>query len=442
MTIFYQFTELLATFIEGFLVLTVASKLSYVKYSKTKNSFLILLFTVIYTVLITAMNKWNTFSFVTLLVCIAYTYIVTKIITKGSFLLQATSTILSWFAVSAIDYLLSYSLIMFIGHSVDISKGVDLILSPGRTRVIFLFINKLAAIIIFIALNKIYPQLRTLSNKYLAVLLTITSCSYIVMSIITSFIMSDSILTLQISVIFSLLFIILSLTTTIFAVTLNSRYQAAKHERHLMEVTNQLMEKNYKTIQLSQNIIRQQVHDFKNHIRTINGMLSDDTKAKKYTDELLEISYAQAQYCHCENEVINSIINCKMASANTLNISFKHSIILTSPIYISSVDICAILSNQIDNAIEACEKMPSESPKDIKVEIWQKESFLFFKVTNSTDKNPFNDKKELVSTKTNSAIHGFGIKNIRETVSKYDGELINEYKNGNFISIATVMNTE
>jgi len=442
MTFFYQFAELFATFTEGILVLTVASKLSENRYSKKRSFLLILLFTILYTIIITAMNKWTTFSFVTLLVCIVYTFVVTKIISKGSFLLQATSTMLSWFSISAIDYLLSYSLIMIIGHSIDLSKGIDFILSPGRTRVFFLFANKAIAIIIFTVLNRIYPRLRNLSNKYLSILLIITTCSYIVMSIITSFIMSNSILTLQISVIFSLLFILLSLIATIFAIALNSRYQSEKHERHLMEITNQLMEKNFKTIQSSQNIIRQQVHDFKNHIRTINGMLDDGAKAKKYTDELLSASYTQAQYCNCENEVINSIINCKMADAKSQSISFSHSVLLTVPIHIPSIDICAILSNQIDNAIEACEKMPPESQREIKVEIWQKESFLFFKVTNTTDNNPFNDKNELISTKADTAIHGFGVRNIHETVLRHNGDLMNNYKNGIFTSVAVVVNTE
>lgn len=442
MTVFYQFTELFATFIEGFLVLSVASRLSDNRYNKKKNLVLTLVFTIIYTILITALNKWSTFSFVTLSVCIAYTFLITNIISKGSLLLKATSTVISWFAVSATDYLLSYILIMIIGKSIDLSKGVTLILSPGNTRVFFLFFNKLTSIVIFVIFSRLFPLLRNLSKKNLGILFVITSCSYILMSVITSLILSDSILVLQTSVIFSLFFIILSIITTTFATAWNSRYQTEKHERYLMKITNELMEKNFKTMQHSQNIIRQQVHDFKNHIRTINGMLEDETKAKKYTDELLEASYMNARYCRSENEIINSIINCKMTDASAQGIQFKHSVLLTCPIHILSVDICAILANQIDNAVESCEKIPDNHDKEINVEIWQKETFLFFKVTNTAAENPFDKEGKLYSSKKNSAIHGFGIKNIRETVLKYNGELNNSFKDGRFISVAVVVNAE
>ncbi len=83
------------------------------------------------------------------------------------------------------------------------------------------------------------------------------------------------------------------------------------------------------------------------------------------------------------------------------------------------------------------------SNRFVKVEIWQKEAFIFFKVTNTTARNPFNDKHELISTKdARDGLHGLGIKNILKTVSKYGGTLKNDYINGQFISIAMVPNNE
>lgn len=442
MVLFYQFTELFATFTEGMIALSVATKLSENRYDKKKNLILLLIFSTVYTVIVTLMNNWRVFSFITLAVCLFYTLIITKITSKGRLLIRSAAVMILWFFLSATDYLIFYISIMIVGKSLDISKGIDTLLSPGITRVVFIISVKLIELLIFLSLNKIYSRFHLLSKKHLRILLIIATCSYVMMSIITSLILSDSILTLQISVIFSLIFIVLSLIATILVAALNSRYQAKKQEMELIELTNRMMEKNFQTMQNSQNLIRRQVHDFKNHIRTINGMLEDETKAKQYTDELLEASYMNARYCHSENEIINSIINCKMTDANAQNIQFKHSVLLTCPIHILSVDICAILANQIDNAIEACEKIPDTQDKKIKVEIWQKETFLFFKVTNTAAENPFNKEGKLSSSKKDSAIHGFGIKNIREAVLKYNGELNNSFKDGRFISVAVVVNTE
>ena len=442
MEVFYQFTELFATFTEGMIALSVATELSGKRYDKKKNLFLLLFFSTVYTTIVTLMNSWRVFSFITLAVCIFYTLIITKITSKGRLLIRSTAVMLLWFFLSAMDYLIFYISIMIVGKTLDISKGIDTLLSPGVTRSAFIISIKLIELLIFLSFNKTYSKFHLLNKKHLSVLFIISTCSYIMMSIITSLILSDSILTLQISVIFSLLFIILSLISTILATSLSSRYQAEKQERYLMEVTNKLMEKNFQTMQNSQNLIRQQVHDFKNHIRTINGLLEFDVQAKKYTDDLLSVSYTQAQYCHCGNEIINSIINCKVTDAQAQNIQFEHSVLLNSPLHISSIDICAVLANQIDNAIEACAKIPIGTERSIKVDIWQKEAFIFFKVINTANANPFNDKHELISDKSDTESHGFGIKNIRETVSRYNGSLKNEFNEGYFTSVAMMVNNE
>lgn len=443
MDIFYQFMELFATFIEGILVITVATKMSGSKYSKRKNISLILIFTIIYTLIVSLMNNWKLFSFATLFICILYTFIITKFTSVGSIILRATSTIISWFAVSAIDYLLSYGLIMIIGKSIDITKVASIILTQGTTRTIFLIVNKLISIAIFVSCEKLYPKLRLLNKQSLTFLFILASFSYIVMSILTSLILTGSLLVLKLAVIISLLFIVLSIVSSIFTVSVNAKHQNDKREMDLMLIANTMMEKNYQDMKSSQSIIRQQVHDFKNHIQTINGMIPDNSPVKEYTDNLISESYELAQLCHCGNDVIDSIINYKKADAESRNIVFTYQILLTSKLTISSVDICAILANQLDNAIEACDKVIDIGKRFIKVEICQKESIIYFKVTNSTEYNPFNEKHDLISTKNNSSsMHGFGIKNIKETAERNNGSLINDYKDGCFISIAMVSNNE
>lgn len=443
MDLFYHFMELFATFSEGAIALSASVRMSGKKFSGRKNTLLILLFTVVYTVFVTLLNSWKIFSFITIVICIFYTLIITKIASTGSFLLRSTATMVSWFAIHAIDYLIFYCFLMIAGHSLDIAKCVETVMSSGNMRAAFLAIDKITEFIIFVVCRKTYDRLKLLDSKYLGVILTITSGSYIVMSVITAFIMSSTLWVIQLTVIFALVFIVLSFISTVFAISVSSKYQSEKREIELMSLTNTMMEQNFKQTQNAQTAVRQQVHDFKNHIRTINGMLDDNSPAKKYIEDLLCLSYEQARYCHCSNEVINSIINCKINDAKQLNIPFEHYVTLPSPVYISSVDICAVLANQIDNALEACRKMPLGSDVFIKVKIWQKESFLFFKVVNSAEKNPFNKNHELESTKADkNGMHGFGVKNIRRTVERYGGTLKNEYSGGCFTSTAMLPNNE
>lgn len=435
---FYQFFELFATFVEGAIAVSVSTSLADRKLGVKKNTLYVFFMSIIYTILITLLNKWQVFSFFTIAVAIAFTFAAIFFTTRGSLLYKLCAVMITWFFIHATDYIISYSLIMIIGKSIDISEGISLILVPGTIRMIYILINKLLQIAIFVSFHKLYSKLKLLNKKNIFLLFAVTTLSYIVMSILTNLVLTDSLISLQTAVIFSLFFIIL---TIVISVVISSKYQNEKREKELIALTNTLMEKNYTEIKHAQDIIRKQVHDFKNHILTIDGMLSEDSNAKKYTKELLETSYQQAQNCHSGNEIIDSIINCKMNEATNQNIEFNHKILLNTKLNISFVDICAILANQIDNALEACAKISIDKERSVKVQIWQKESFVFFKVINTVDKNPFDNLNNLKSTKDNSdTMHGLGIKNIRETAAKYDGFLKNNYIDGYFISLVMVSN--
>ena len=443
MSVFYQFMELFATFSEGIMALSVPIRMSQNKLDKRKNILLILTCAIFYTVFVTLMNNWKVFSFVTIICCILYTFLITSFASRGSLLLKATSTMIAWFSLHAIDYLIFYCFLMIAGHSLDISKCVETVMSSGNMRAVFLAIDKLIEIVIFILCRKIYDKLRLLDQKYLGVIFAITTGSYLVMSVITAFIMSSTLWIIQLTVIFALVFIVLSFIMTVFAISLSSKYQTEKREIELMSLTNEMMKKNFEQTQNAQTAVRHQVHDFKNHMRTLNGMLENGSPAKKYVEDLLSVSYEQAKLCHSNNDVINSVINCKIEEARDENIPFEHYVMLSSPVYLSSVDICAILANQIDNAIEACKRINNGKERSIKVKIWQKEAFLFFKVTNTAPGNPFDEKKELKSSKTdNTDMHGLGVKNIMRTVSRYGGTLKNEYANGYFTSVAMLPNNK
>lgn len=106
---------------------------------------------------------------------------------------------------------------------------------------------------------------------------------------------------------------------------------------------------------------------------------------------------------------------------------------------LSSIDICGVLSNQIDNALEACRVISEGRLRKVIVEIRQKECFAFFTVKNTVAENPLLKNPELVSTKMDSDhLHGWGIKNIRDTVERNNGFLLHEFENGYFVSSASL----
>jgi sensor histidine kinase regulating citrate/malate metabolism len=100
------------------------------------------------------------------------------------------------------------------------------------------------------------------------------------------------------------------------------------------------------------------------------------------------------------------------------------------------IDMCNLISNLLDNAIEAVIKLPEEQRK-IDVKMGEKKGYFIVKC-----QNPFNgeyinyNKGYFASTKENKKDHGYGIKIIREITEKYDGEFLIESSNNLFNATA------
>ncbi len=442
MAVFYQFLELFATFVEGIILLFVSINLVGKRYNSKINAIYIFFVTVLYTAVITLMNNWQTFSFATVAVAFLFTCVAICLVTNGKIVYKLCAVMITFFFTSLVDYIISYSLMLIFGRSLNISDGVAMILSPGTARTIYILINKFLQIAVFFSFKKIYHKFKLLNSRSVALVLITVTTAYIVLSVLTSLILTSSVVLLQIAIILSLFFIGITIISVIILTAVSFKYQNEKREKELLNLTNSMMEKNYTEIKHIQNTIRKQVHDFKNHLRTIDGLLPDGSEAKAYISDLLDVSYRQVQNCNCGNEIIDSIINCKMNEAVIHDIDFVHKIQFDKELKISPVDICAILANQIDNALEACLKIPKKENRKIKVEIWQKESFTFFKIINTVKNNPFKSDGTLETSKDDNELHGYGIKNIQETANKHNGYLKNDYIDGCFVSLVMISSND
>jgi sensor histidine kinase regulating citrate/malate metabolism len=101
--------------------------------------------------------------------------------------------------------------------------------------------------------------------------------------------------------------------------------------------------------------------------------------------------------------------------------------------YIQDTDICAIFANALDNTIEACIKIDNEVEKKIEVKATYMNEFAIIKFTN-TKVNDIKFSDERIQTnKNDKKIHGIGLSSIKCIVSKYNGEVIVNYSDNEFI---------
>jgi sensor histidine kinase regulating citrate/malate metabolism len=127
------------------------------------------------------------------------------------------------------------------------------------------------------------------------------------------------------------------------------------------------------------------------------------------------------------NPVVDAILQHKLYNAKDRNIEIDFCIKLSSNINIDELELGIILGNTLDNAIEAVEKISTSNSKQIE-----------FKLITTTDrisisvKNPVEfdvDTENLITSKQNKEIHGYGIKSIQAIANKYDGIVLFSCKN-------------
>lgn len=184
----------------------------------------------------------------------------------------------------------------------------------------------------------------------------------------------------------------------------------------------------------SDEMLRSFRHDFKNHSLVLNAMLESGnmTGAKAYLTGLTgELNGAMPKFS-TGNEVVNSLLNIKSSSAakDDIKISIEGSI---PPQGIEPKDMCIIVGNLLDNAIEACRKLPKTVARQITIQTGMEGNMLFISIQNPSPGSETVSADGLPkTTKTNSRVHGIGLKNVRDIANKYNGRLSVSMKNSFF----------
>lgn len=184
------------------------------------------------------------------------------------------------------------------------------------------------------------------------------------------------------------------------------------------EVTHaSLQEEEIRT--LHQNV-RKLKHDMKNHMMVLASYLNsnDIEAAKTYTSEILDKLNAMHSYIETGNSLLNHILNEKLELARECGISVQAEIEILSFASMRSIDFSALLTNLLDNAIEAGQK---EDNPELRIRIAAERGYQTIRIKNRITASVLDKNPELSSTKEEKELHGFGIPQIKEIVDHYNG---------------------
>lgn len=230
--------------------------------------------------------------------------------------------------------------------------------------------------------------------------------------------------------------VLLSSTLALFIVYRHNVERESKTIRIKSENERLKTEKTYYDILERQN---QQLmiyaHDTKKHLAAIQS-LNTDPEISEYISKLSDELASYTNNCHSGNKTLDIMINKYSTECEMRGISFEYDVKACNLREVEDIDLVAILGNIMDNALTASEK---SSEKKISLDTTWRNSYSVIIVTNSCDNEPNSFDRQLITTKENQKLHGYGLKSVAKTLKKYNGDFNWKYEAENKIFIATVM---
>lgn len=181
-------------------------------------------------------------------------------------------------------------------------------------------------------------------------------------------------------------------------------------------------------------------HEFRGYLFTLSAML-DHGEISAVSEYLKQLQVQQTErilLVNSHNPSVDAVLNQKGYAAKNSGIDIRFEVNDLSEIKTSPVDLTIIIGNLLDNAIEACEKLPTDH-RWITVKVIRdanaSPTSIFLSVENSSLPVAIvND--HIATTKQEPELHGFGLRNVMETLHKYDAFHLMSYKNSSFLFCA------
>ena len=194
----------------------------------------------------------------------------------------------------------------------------------------------------------------------------------------------------------------------------------------------------YKDIARTQTELQKTAHDMKNALLAVLGTVSDGNApaAEGKLRDMLQVATDSLQTVYTGRATVDAMLNVKARRMREKHIRFEPICFLRKEMALDDIDFCIFLGNALDNAIEACEKLPEEK-RYIQLKLLESDGTLSCSMENPTDGAlPENGAR---TTKRDRRRHGFGLENMREIVRKNGGEMETRSADGKFVLLAVFL---
>lgn len=203
-------------------------------------------------------------------------------------------------------------------------------------------------------------------------------------------------------------------------------------DKRIAAYQRELIETHYREVENMYRQIRGWRHDYRNHIQMMKVLAAngDMDALKVYLDELDTDLNTVDTVVKTGNPMADAILNSKISLARSRNIPTQVDAHIPVKLKMSELDLCCIIGNLFDNAMEASMALP-EKKRMIRVYMDMKGTQLYISFTNFTAAKKLSKVGRGFKTSKGEG-HGFGLVRMDDIVSRYDGYLSRNSEDGAF----------
>lgn len=203
-------------------------------------------------------------------------------------------------------------------------------------------------------------------------------------------------------------------------------------DQRIARYQSDLLTTHYAEVENMYNQTRGWRHDYRNHIQVLKNYaeLGDMEAVKSYLNELAEDLETVDMALKTGNRMADVILNSKISLARSKEIQVRADAHVPVTLSIADIDLCIILGNLFDNAIEACQDLPGQE-RMIRVYMDMKTTQLNISFTNTpAQKKQRNENGRFATTKGKG--HGYGLVRIDTIIERYQGYIRRGSEDGAF----------
>ena len=203
-------------------------------------------------------------------------------------------------------------------------------------------------------------------------------------------------------------------------------------DRQIAAYQRELVETHYQEVETMYRQMRGWRHDYRSHIQAMKALAADgDVEAiKDYLDQLDTELNTVDTVVKTGDPMADAILNSKISLARARHIGVTADACIPVKLSMSGLDLCIILGNLFDNAIEASMKLP-ESQRLIRIYMDMKNTQLYISFTNFTAEKKMVRRGKVFET-TKGAGHGLGLARMDAIIERLDGYVSRNSEDGAF----------